>query len=80
MDARRSLLLAGINGLTADTPKAAAATLGLDPTACQSALAALLAEGLIHEPLRLEPGSLHCHWRLELTPSGRHAARTLTGA
>ncbi len=80
MSARSALLAAGLRGVSADNAEAAAATLGLDPGACEAGIAALLAEGLIREPLRLEPGSLHCHWRLELTPSGRDAARISTGA
>jgi hypothetical protein len=44
-----------------------------------AAIAAALAEGLIRDPVRLEEGALHCRWVLELTPSGRAAARRLTG-
>ena len=39
-----------------------------------------LRDGLIREPIRLEPQALQCHWRLELTPDGVALARTLTGA
>ncbi|MBV8522970.1 MAG: hypothetical protein JOY71_12750 [Acetobacteraceae bacterium] len=39
------------------------------------AIAACLAAGYVKEPVRLEPGSLQCHWRLELTPEGVAAAR-----
>ncbi|MCC6333224.1 MAG: hypothetical protein IT380_04440 [Myxococcales bacterium] len=39
------------------------------------ALAAAIREGLLLEPIRLPPGALHCHWRLELTPKGLAAAR-----
>ncbi len=42
-----------------------------------AALATALAEKVIREPVRLEPGALHCRWVLELTPSGRDAARRL---
>ena len=45
-----------------------------------TAIAALLADGLIRAPIRLEPQALQCHWRLELTPQGVARARTLTGA
>lgn len=37
------------------------------------AVAQAVADGLIHDPVRLLPGALKCHWRLELTPAG-HAA------
>ncbi|MBV8091973.1 MAG: hypothetical protein JO110_01825 [Acetobacteraceae bacterium] len=38
------------------------------------AVAACLAAGYVKEPVRLEPGCLQCHWRLELTPQGVEAA------
>ena len=41
------------------------------------AVAACLREGLIREPIRLPEGALQCHWHLELTPAGVHAARRL---
>ena len=80
MDARAALLAAAARRVSADNAEAGMAAIGLDPAIGHPALAALLAEGMIREPLRLEAGSLHCTWRLELTPSGRDAARTLTGA
>jgi hypothetical protein len=33
-----------------------------------------VAAGLLHDPVRLPPGALHCHWHLELTPRGQQAA------
>lgn len=39
------------------------------------ALARAVAAGLIADPVRLPPGALQCHWRLELTPAGREVAR-----
>jgi hypothetical protein len=30
-----------------------------------------VAAGLCPDPVRLPPGALQCHWRLELTPRGR---------
>jgi hypothetical protein len=48
--------------------------------AFHEAVAAALAAGLIREPVRLPPGSLQCHWRLELTPAGVERARAITGA
>ena len=83
MDARAALLRAALAGpVSADNAEAGIAAIAPAGRAedYHAALAVLLAEGLIREPLRLDPGSLHCHWRLELTPSGRAAARTLTGA
>ena len=41
------------------------------------AVAALLRDGLIREPIRLPEGALQCHWHLELTPKGVTAARAL---
>ena len=32
-----------------------------------------VAAGLMHDPVRLPPGALHCHWHLELTPRGQQA-------
>ena len=77
MDPRTALLRAAAGGVSADSAEAGLAALGLADA--QGALAALVAEGLIRDPIRLEPGALHCHWRLELTLSGREAVRRLTG-
>jgi hypothetical protein len=83
----RTLLLAGYrNFIDEPTAEAAFETIArlagitLDPEAFHAAIAALMAEGAIREPVRLEDGSLHCHWRLELTPSGVAAARKNSGA
>lgn len=40
-----------------------------------AALGAALAEGLVHDPVRLPAGALQCHWHLELTPKGMQAVR-----
>jgi hypothetical protein len=77
MDPRAALLRAAASGVSADTAEAGLARLGL-PDA-QPALAGLIAEGLVRDPVRLEPGALQCHWRLELTPAGREAMGRLTG-
>jgi len=50
--------------LGGDMPRAAIAA------AVQDAVAS----GLVYEPVRLPPGALHCHWNLELTPSGQEVA------
>ncbi|MBN8892612.1 MAG: hypothetical protein BGP12_19380 [Rhodospirillales bacterium 70-18] len=52
----------------------------LDAGAFHDAVAACVRDGLIREPLRLDDHSLHCHWRLVLTPEGVARARILTGA
>jgi hypothetical protein len=44
------------------------------------AVANALAAGHIHDPVRLPPGALQCHWHLELTPHGVEAARRLRTA
>jgi hypothetical protein len=36
----------------------------------RAALAQALADGLIHDPVRIAPGALQCHWQLEMTPAG----------
>ncbi|HEY0419914.1 MAG TPA: hypothetical protein VGC80_10375 [Acetobacteraceae bacterium] len=41
------------------------------------AVAQGLAQGWFHDPVRLLPGALQCHWQLELTPQGVEAARAL---
>ena len=43
----------------------------------RDAVATLLREALVHEPVRLPEGALQCHWHLELTPKGVAAARAL---
>lgn len=49
----------------------------LDVAAFHEALASGLRDRLIREPVRLEAGSLQCHWHLELTPEGVEAVRAL---
>jgi hypothetical protein len=68
------------NAETAQTEIERLAGTSLDAADFAAAVAALLREGLIREPIRLEDQSLQCHWRLELTPAGVARARTLTGA
>ncbi len=36
----------------------------------RASLARALADGLIHDPVRIAPGALQCHWQLEVTPAG----------
>jgi hypothetical protein len=45
--------------------------------ALHEAISDCLRKNLIHEPVRLPAGALHCHWRLQLTPDGVEAARAL---
>lgn len=69
--------------IVADTMEAGldmlADRLGTD--ASRAVLAGVLqdavAVGLMHDPVRLPPGALHCHWHLELTPLGRQAVLDL---
>jgi hypothetical protein len=42
-----------------------------------AALAAALAARRIHDPVRLPPGALQCHWQLDLTPDGIAAVRDM---
>ena len=70
--------------ISAPTAEAAQAEIerltGQPITDFAEAIAALLRENLIRDPIRLEDQALQCHWRLELTPDGVARARTLTGA
>ena len=47
----------------------------LDLGAFRDAVAACVADRLIHDPVRLTEGALQCHWHLELTPAGVEMAR-----
>jgi hypothetical protein len=85
--AREHLLLAGLTHfVSAPSAEAGQAEIerltatAFDPAQFAAAVAGLLRDGLIREPIRLEPQALQCHWRLELTPDGVALARTLTGA
>lgn len=44
------------------------------PDAWHAAVAEAVTAGLIHDPVRLPPGALQCHWHLELTLAGTAAA------
>ncbi len=48
-----------------------------DEDALRAAVAAAVEAGLLHDPVRLEPGALQCHWRLDLAPAGFAAAQKL---
>ena len=87
-------LLAGVllaafgNGLVAPDAETGIAELAAcvnraaSPADWQATVAKAVADGLIYDPVRLLPGALQCHWRLELTPEGfaeaarLHAARS----
>ena len=48
------------------------------PTAAwHEAVANAVARGLVYDPVRLLPGALKCHWRLELTLAGHAEAMRL---
>jgi hypothetical protein len=53
-----------------DGLRRAAAALNAPLEAVEREIAALVAEGLLYDPVRLPPGALKCHWRLEPTPQG----------
>lgn len=40
-------------------------------------VAEAVSAGLVHDPVRLPPGALQCHWHLELTARGFAAAAAL---
>jgi hypothetical protein len=42
-----------------------------------AAVAEAVAAGYLHDPVRLPPGALQCHWHLELTPKGVERMRQL---
>jgi hypothetical protein len=73
-DARLRTLLA--QAIIADTMEAGLDILGdrqgpaVPCAAIASAVHDALAAGWVHDPVRLPPGALHCHWNLELTPQG----------
>ena len=52
----------------------------IDSAAFAAAIADLLHNGLIRDPIRLDAQALQCHWRLELTPQGVARVGRLTGA
>jgi hypothetical protein len=53
--------------LGADIPRAALA----------EAVAEGVRRGLLHDPVRLPPGALQCHWHLEPTARGRALGRRI---
>ena len=85
MDTGRLLLRVGLSQfVSAPNAELAQAELerltGQPITDFAEAIATLLRENLIRDPIRLEDQALQCHWRLELTQAGVIRARTLTGA
>jgi hypothetical protein len=84
MDARSQLLTTAyhhsINEPSAEIAYQHFRSLVAQPTDYASfcdAVADLLRERLILEPVRLPEGALQCHWHLQLTPKGVEAARSL---
>ena len=49
----------------------------IDEGEFRDALARAVARGELYDPVRLLPGSLQCHWHVELTPEGVNTVRTL---
>ena len=82
-DLLAAVLAAAFSGLVAENADAgigllaSRAPFAATPAAWHEAVAKAVANGLIHDPVRLLPGALQCHWRLELTPAGFTEARRL---
>ncbi len=76
MDLSHDVLLAVLRNRIDETDREAglARLRGILGSADDAAIAATVSQqvaaGLLHDPVRLEPGALQCHWRLELTPAG----------
>jgi hypothetical protein len=84
MDARSQLLITAyrhsINEASLESAYQQFCTLiadSIDYAHFCEAVAGLLRERLICEPVRLPEGALQCHWHLQLTPAGANAARAL---
>jgi hypothetical protein len=75
MNAREAVLAAAREGLRADTAEEGFSEirrlLGVDFTDAElaNALAEAVAQHLVRDPVRLLPGALQCHWRLECVES-----------
>ena len=54
---------------------AALAGQDIAPADWHAAVADAVRSGLVHDPVRLPPGALQCHWHLELTALGVQAVR-----
>jgi hypothetical protein len=87
IDARATLLTAAFRyridepNIKAGYERYAALTGGtFDMDTFRTAVADCLRDQLIREPIRLPEGALQCHWRLELTPKGVAAVRSLPDA
>ena len=71
MDAREAVLAAAQTGLRADTAEEGFALIrkmtgtGFSDAAFADAVAGAVAEKRVRDPVRLMPGALQCHWRLE---------------
>ncbi len=57
---------------------ACARHLGVPSGEIATEIAALVGAALLHDPVQLPDGALHCHWRLQATQSGRDAAKEYT--
>jgi hypothetical protein len=56
-------------------PPASVAAMAGGRAVIAAAVHEIVAAGLAHEPVRLPPGALQCHWHLELTARGQAAAQ-----
>ncbi len=72
MDAREAVLAAAQTGLRADDAEAGFAAIrattgtAFSDAELARAVALSVAERLVRDPVRLPPGSLQCHWHLQL--------------
>ena len=67
----------GLRAPDAESGLAELAGDGGDTEDWRQAVREATAARLIHDPVRLPPGALQCHWHLELTATGVDAARRL---
>ena len=81
MDAREVVLTAARKGLRAETAEEGFAAMrrvtstSFSDAELAGAVAAAVAERVLRDPIRLMPGALQCHWKLELTAEGHARAR-----
>jgi hypothetical protein len=73
MDARQAVLVAARAGIRAESAEEGYASIrrltatAFSDSELADAVAAAVAERVILDPVRLLPGALQCHWRLELS-------------
>lgn len=76
MTPREAVLAAARTGLRADTAEEGYAEIraltgaGFPDAELAEAVARVVADRLVRDPVRLMAGALQCHWKLELTDGG----------